>query len=134
MRWSHECPRVLIVLVARRAIVAGLLMARKTMVELAHLAPPGPLILVSLAGGAKHGYAIMEEIQALSGVRIGPGTLYASLARLERVGLIESLAAEDRRLPYRLTLTGRAVLRWHLTGVRAFAALGLERLKTRVAE
>ena len=65
------------------------------------------LVLTSLAGGAKHGHAMLEDINQMSGVRMGPGTLYGAIARLERDGLIEPLPADDRRQPYHLTAAGR---------------------------
>src|SRR5215467_11811459 len=49
--------------------------------ELGRFSDPSLLILASLAGGPKHGYAMMEDIEAMSGVRLGPGTLYGALAR-----------------------------------------------------
>jgi DNA-binding PadR family transcriptional regulator len=64
------------------------------------------LVLTSLAGGNKHGYALIKDIEDFSGVRLGPGTLYGALARLEREGLVAPLAAEDRRHPYRITSAG----------------------------
>ena len=89
---------------------------------------PPILILASLAGGAKHGYAIMEDIVAFAGVRLGPGTLYGAITRLETQGLIEPLPAEERRRPYRLTALGVALLREQLTGLESFASMGLQRL------
>src|ERR1700735_5515494 len=71
---------------------------------------PGLLVLTSLAEGPKHGYAITQDVEQLAGVRLGPGTLYGALSRLEANGLIESLPAEDRRRPYRLTGAGSAAL------------------------
>ena len=50
----------------------------------------------------------------MSGTRLGPGTLYGALARLERRGLIEPLPAEERRRPYRITGLGASVLREQL--------------------
>ena len=97
--------------------------------ELGRFSEPGLLILVSLSGGTKHGYAIMDDIEGLRGIRLGPGTLYGALARLERRGLIEPLAVDDRRRPYRLTQRGAAVLRDQLTSLGAFAATGLRRLQ-----
>ena len=47
---------------------------------------PGVLILTSLAGGDKHGYALMSDIEEFSDVRIGPGTLYAALGRWSGAG------------------------------------------------
>jgi DNA-binding PadR family transcriptional regulator len=91
---------------------------------------PAFLILISLAGGAKHGYAMMEDIARMSGVRLGPGTLYGALARLEQRHLIEPMPAEDRRRPYRLTGVGAVALRDQLRGLASFASTGLERLAT----
>jgi DNA-binding PadR family transcriptional regulator len=98
--------------------------------ELGRFSDPSLLILASLAGCPKHGYAMMEDIEAMSGVRLGPGTLYGALARLERRGWIESLPADDRRRPYRLTGAGAAALREQLRSLEAFAATGLRRLAT----
>ena len=71
---------------------------------------PGLLILASLAAGPRHGYAMVEDIAAFGGGRLGPGTLYGALARLEEGGLIEPLDADDRRRPYRITSAGLTVL------------------------
>jgi DNA-binding PadR family transcriptional regulator len=71
---------------------------------------PGLLILASLAAGPRHGYAMVEDIAAFGGGRLGPGTLYGALARLEESGLIEPLDADDRRRPYRITPAGMTAL------------------------
>src|SRR6476661_10177703 len=72
------------------------------------------LILTSLADGPKHGYALIQDVSQFAGVRLGPGTLYGALDRLERLGLIEALPVDDRRHPYRITVPGAAALRVHL--------------------
>jgi DNA-binding PadR family transcriptional regulator len=95
---------------------------------LGRYAGPALLVLVSLADGPKHGYAIMEESGRLSDSRLGPGTLYAVLARLEHRGLIEALPAEDRRRPYHLTAAGATALRAHLQSLQSLANTGLQRL------
>lgn len=89
---------------------------------------PPILILASLAGGSKHGYAIMEDIEAFAGIHLGPGTLYGAIARLEMQGFIEPLPAEERRRPYRLTATGIAFLQEQLSNIGTFASMGLQRL------
>jgi DNA-binding PadR family transcriptional regulator len=89
---------------------------------------PSLLILASLAGGPKHGYAITADVETIAGLRLGAGTLYGALARLEQRGLVEALPAEDRRRPYRLTGVGAAALREQLTSLRAIAETGLGRL------
>ena len=64
---------------------------------------PALLVMISLANGPKHGYAMVEDIVGVSGVRLGPGTLYGAISRLESRGLIEALEPDHRRNPYRLT-------------------------------
>ena len=86
------------------------------------------LILTSLADGAKHGYALLQDIKGFAGLRLGPGTLYGALDRLERLGLIEALPAEDRRQPYRMTAAGAAALRAHLDAIERVSAAGRLRL------
>lgn len=85
--------------------------------------------MASLAGGPKHGYAITHDVEQLAGVRLGPGTLYGALSRLEGKGLIESLPAEDRRRPYQLTADGRAALGEQLRLLERVAHSGLDRLR-----
>ena len=89
---------------------------------------PSLLIMASLAEGPKHGYAITRDVKEMAGVKLGPGTLYGAIARLEQRGLIEPLESEDRRRPYRLTGSGAAVLREQLTALERVARLGLSRL------
>jgi DNA-binding PadR family transcriptional regulator len=91
---------------------------------------PGVLILTSLAGGPRHGYAIVEDIARFAGVRLGPGTLYGALARLEAADLIEALDADDRRRPYRLTTLGAAVLERELEAMERVTGALRERLPT----
>jgi DNA-binding PadR family transcriptional regulator len=96
--------------------------------DLGHFSDPSLLIMASLAGGPRHGYAMMEDIEAFAHVRLGPGTLYGALARLEQRGWIEPLAASERRRPYRLTAEGAVALREQLTSLEQVASLGLRRL------
>lgn len=96
--------------------------------QLGRFAEPSLAILVSLSDGPRHGYAIMTDVEAMTGEPLGPGTLYAALARLERRGLIEALEPQDRRRPYRLTALGVTALRTQLAQLRAFVRTGLDRL------
>jgi DNA-binding PadR family transcriptional regulator len=96
--------------------------------ELGRFAEPSLYILVSLSDGPKHGYAIMTDVEAISGAPLGPGTLYGALARLERRGLIEALEPEDRRRPYRLTGLGATTLQAQLESLKGFVRTGLARL------
>jgi len=87
------------------------------------------LILTALASGPKHGYALMQDIADFSGIRIGPGTLYNSLSKLEARGLIQALDPDDRRRPYRITPKGIAELRDQLSESARLAQFGLRRLR-----
>ncbi|MEV4274873.1 PadR family transcriptional regulator [Actinoplanes xinjiangensis] len=96
--------------------------------ELGRFSEPGLLVLISLADGPKHGYAVQEDIGMITGGRPGPGTLYGAIRRLEERGLIEALPPEDRRRPYQLTALGRRTLQAELERARAVATVGLRRL------
>jgi DNA-binding PadR family transcriptional regulator len=71
---------------------------------------------------------MIEDIAALCGSRLGPGTLYGAIARLEEQGWIEPLPLEKRRRPYRLTTQGARVLRAKLNTLHHFARAGIRRL------
>lgn len=89
---------------------------------------PALLILISLAGEPRHGYAMIDDIAAMTGARLGAGTLYGAIARLEASGMIESLPTEQRRNPYRLTERGARHLRARLASLEAVAKIGQRRL------
>ena len=89
---------------------------------------PALLILISLADGSKHGYAMTDDIEQVAGVRFGPGTLYGAITRLESRGMIERLESDDRRNPYRLTALGEKALRARLASLQAVARVGQRRL------
>jgi DNA-binding PadR family transcriptional regulator len=86
------------------------------------------LILSSLAGGEKHGYALVKDVEAFSGLRVPPGTLYEALERLQTAGLIEAVESDDRRRPYRLTSVGAEALTEHLRTQSQIVETGLQRL------
>jgi DNA-binding PadR family transcriptional regulator len=92
-------------------------------------AEPGVLILASLSSGPKHGYALIKDIEEIAGMTLGPGTLYGALTRLVQRGLVEALAAQDRRRPYRITAEGAEAARAYLQHVQRVAAVGLKRLE-----
>ncbi len=97
--------------------------------DLGRYAEPSLLILVSLSNGPKHGYAIMEDSETIAGRRIGAGTLYGALARLERLGMIEPVANDNtRRRPYRLTALGATTLKAQLERLHDLSTTGLARL------
>jgi DNA-binding PadR family transcriptional regulator len=89
---------------------------------------PGLLIMTSLSSGPKHGHALLLDIDAFAGVRLGPGSLYGAITRLEERGFIEPLDADDRRRPYRLTAAGTLALADSLAGLRRIVEVGNARL------
>jgi DNA-binding PadR family transcriptional regulator len=98
--------------------------------EFGRFSEPALLILISLVEGPKHGYAMTEDIAGIADLRLGPGTLYGAIARLESRGLIEPMSAEDRRNPYRITALGEQALRIRLTAILNVARIGQRRLAT----
>jgi len=73
-------------------------------------------VLLALADGAKHGYAILLDVESRQGsLRLLPGSLYRALHRLERERLVEETLAVDapssdaRRRTFRLTTIGRQI-------------------------
>ena len=89
----------------------------------------GLLVLVSLASGPRHGHAMLLDVRDFAGVRLGPGTLYGAINRLEADGQIEAMAPEGRRRPYRLTDRGRDELAARLQGLDAAVRAGRRRLE-----
>lgn len=91
---------------------------------------PGLLLLISLAGGPKHGHAMLLDVDRFAAVRLGPGTLYGALSRLEEAGEVEALPLEGRRRPYRLTDIGRQTLERRLAGLRRAVETGIARVES----
>ncbi|MGA8206441.1 MAG: PadR family transcriptional regulator [Candidatus Dormiibacterota bacterium] len=81
---------------------------------------PGLLVLTTLVDRPRHGYSVVQEVRKQAGVTLGPGTLYGALSRLEAYGLVESLPADGRRRPYRLTEKGRQLVEAQLDGMARF--------------
>lgn len=93
------------------------------------MSDPNLLVLASLADGEKHGYAIMLDVENFSGVRLGPGTLYGAITRLEERGWIRPTRTKDRRQPYAITSSGQKHLAERLAALQSVVNTGLERLK-----
>ena len=88
-------------------------MADRDPAELLPLTPALFHVLLSLADGEKHGYAILKEVEQRTNgtVLLSTGTLYGIIKRLLADGLIRESAAgsDERRTAYRLTAFGRKV-------------------------
>jgi DNA-binding PadR family transcriptional regulator len=107
--------------------------------DLLPLSPTAFHVLVAMADGPRHGYAIAQEVEELSQGRIvmGPGTLYGSLQRMSTAGLIQEsenpgergLHASRRRY-YRMTPLGSAALRAESERLLRAANVARERLGT----
>lgn len=87
-------------------------------------------ILLSLTA-PRHGYGIMQHVENITGGRLvlGPGTLYGSLSRMEKDGLIRVAAEEERRKVYVITEAGRMVLQAELARLRELVANGVAALE-----
>jgi DNA-binding PadR family transcriptional regulator len=96
--------------------------------DLGRFSEPALLVMISLADGPAHGYAIQNDITSLTNERPGPGTLYGAIRRLEEHGYIEALPTVERRKPYQLTADGRHALGIELRRMHSVVARGLNRL------
>lgn len=76
----------------------------------------------------RHGYGIMQHVEGITAKRlsIGAGTLYGSLARMERDGVIVVLSEQDRRKTYAITAAGSSLLALELARLRELVANGAE--------
>lgn len=102
--------------------------AKRKLPDLGRFSDPTLLIMISLAEGPAHGYAMTEDIAGFSGTRLQPGTLYGALDRLERRGWIVPLEADERRHPYRLTNAGADALRAQLATIERIVSVGVRRV------
>ena len=84
-------------------------------------------VLLALADGPRHGYAIMQTVErsAVAEPRMGPGTIYGSLLRMEEAGLVREIAAraDDRRRLFALLPAGRRALAHEAERLAHLAAL-----------
>jgi DNA-binding PadR family transcriptional regulator len=97
---------------------------------MARFQDPATLVLLSLAGGDKHGYAMMSDIESIVGESIGPGTLYGAIARLEERGHITPVEGDDeRRQVYRISPDGLMALRERLDRLNSIVSVGRRRLE-----
>jgi DNA-binding PadR family transcriptional regulator len=82
-------------------------------------------VLLALADGPLHGYAIMQAVETSSGSAMGPGTVYGTLERLEAAGLVRELPAArtDRRRVFALLPAGRQSLQEEARRLSRLASL-----------
>jgi DNA-binding PadR family transcriptional regulator len=104
-------------------------------VEWKPLSEPVLLILLSLADQPRHGYALLKDIETLSGgrVRMGTGTLYGALRRLLEDQWIQRFEQPDtsrEKQAYRLTATGRKQLRQEVQRMKQLTLVAHSRLRT----
>ena len=93
------------------------------------MSDPTLLVLASLVEGDKHGYAMMVDIQEFAGLRLGPGTLYGAITRLEQRGWIRPVGSGDRRQPYTITAAGRRYLAEQMATLEKVVRTAARRLK-----
>ena len=97
------------------------------------LTPAVFYILLSLVSRERHGYDIMQDVQELSGntVSMGPGTLYGSIDRMMKSGLVaESNRQDPRRIYYKLTAQGRSVLQAETERLSRASEIARSKLRT----
>jgi DNA-binding PadR family transcriptional regulator len=107
---------------------------KATTLEVKPLTEPVLLILTSLADQPRHGYALIQDIEQLSGrrVRMSTGTLFGALRRLLEDGWIERFEQEDtsrQKQAYRLTAAGRKQLQLELDRMKQLTRAGFARLR-----
>ena len=98
------------------------------------LTPLSTAVLLAVAGGARHGYAMLKEMEERGDGRVpGAGSLYAALERMVDEGLLEEREREEgsaggpRRRCYGVTDLGREVVRLEMERMTAVVALAAER-------
>ena len=89
---------------------------------------PALFILISLAEQNRHGYAIMEDIEKSYDIKLGPGTLYGAISRLEKAGYISAVESQDRKKPYKLTEEGQIYLAEQIKEIQKVTNMGMKRL------
>jgi DNA-binding PadR family transcriptional regulator len=99
------------------------------------LSEPVLLILTSLADQPRHGYALIQDIESLSGgrVRMSTGTLFGALRRLLEDGWIQRFEQADtsrQKQAYRLTAAGRKQLQLELDRMKQLTRAGVARLRS----
>lgn len=85
--------------------------------HLGRFARPAQQVLNVLAAGPRIPLTIQREVDARCGVDLGPGTLFGTIARLERHALIEVVAAPAAPRAYRLTALGAETLEAQLAAL-----------------
>lgn len=100
----------------------------EAMVKKRKFSEPSLFILISLAEKSRHGYAIMDDVEKSYDIKLGPGTLYGAISRLEKEGYISVLKSEDRKKPYKLTEEGQIYLTEQIREIQKVTSLGLKRL------
>jgi len=92
--------------------------------HLGRFARPAQQILNVLAAGPRVPSAMQQEIDARCGIDLGPGTLFGTIARLERHALIEVVSSSQMPRVYRLTALGAETLAAQLDAVRRSSPAG----------
>ena len=99
------------------------------------LTPAAVQVLLALAAGEAHGYAVMRFVEQVTAgsVRLGPGTLYRTIGRLLADGLVEEVEGGDpaaphdaRRRYYRLTSLGRQAAKAEAAQLERLVAAAME--------
>ncbi len=89
-------------------------------------------ILLALYGQERHGYDIMRQVEddSQGSVKVGPGTLYGSIDRMIKAGLVVASNTQDpRRIYYKLTAQGKTVFKAETERISQASAIAKRQLK-----
>ena len=77
-----------------------------------------------------HGYGIVQMVEKMTGgaVRLAPGTMYGSLSKMEKDGVIRFIGEEDKRKIYQITDLGREVLQIELGRIKRLSKIAKEEM------
>jgi DNA-binding PadR family transcriptional regulator len=119
-----------------KALIEQYVIMRHVVAEDKPLSEPVVLILTSLASEPTHGYALLKDVEKLSGgrVRLSTGTLYGAIRRLLDDGWIERFEQQDTsrdKQAYRVTTKGRAQLHAEIARLRQLVQATAARLRLR---
>ncbi len=87
-------------------------------------------VLISL-NKPRHGYGIMQHVEEITDgrIKIGAGTMYGNLSRMEKEGLINSVAEENRKKIYEISEKGKIIMRLEMERLEELLSLGKSEMR-----
>ncbi len=97
-------------------------MKTSSLEPLGRFSQPTLIVLAVLIAGDNHGYGIMQELERQAGIRVGAGTLYGTLGKLEQDGFTRQVGSNGRRTVYAVTAKGRKAFSAQTRDLRRFGS------------